>query len=352
MNLNKRIEAFSELGNFLSQFTSEGFCKKEGVLNNDSFFDSFSKTINQAQHKNGWFLPEQVVFSVTQWSKALHKNALHNWVENYNFDKITPQTVGIVMAGNIPMVGFHDLLSILISGHKALIKLSSNDANLIPLLCEYLISIAPDFNGFIKFTQGKLENFDAVIATGSNNTARYFEHYFKGKPHIIRKNRNSVAVLTGKETQDQLAALGEDVFRYYGLGCRSVSKLFVPEGYNFDSLYNAMFAYQDILKHEKYVNNYDYNKAVYLMSNFKLLDNGFLMLKEDESYSSPISSLFYETYANYEDLKDLFKEKDEQLQCIVNFPSSTKNVNFGKTQYPDLQDYADEVDTVDFLLKI
>ncbi len=352
MDLNKRIEAFSELGNFLSQFTSTDFNKKEGVLNNDSFFELFAEAIHGAQHKNGWFLPEQVIFSVNQWSQALRQQALLQWTANYNFTVSNSKTVAIVMAGNIPLVGFHDLLSILITGHKALVKLSSNDGRLIPLLCEYLCSVAPEFKKFLQFTEGKLEHFDAVIATGSNNTARYFEHYFKGKPHIIRKNRNSVAVLTGKETTEQLEALGEDIFRYYGLGCRSVSKFFVPKGYVFDAFYKAIFKFQDILKHEKFTNNYDYNKAVYLMSNFKLLDNGFLMLKEDESYSSPISSVFYETYENYDDLKILFEEKEEQLQCIVNFPSSSKNVDFGKTQHPDLQDYADGVDTVNFLLKI
>ncbi len=352
MNLNKRIEAFSELGNFLSQFTSKDFNKKEGVLNNDSFFELFAEAIHGAQHKNGWFLPEQVIFSVNQWSQALRRQALQQWTANYNFTVSDTKTVAIVMAGNIPLVGFHDLLSILISGHKALVKLSSNDTKLIPLLCDYVCSVAPEFKNFLQFTEGKLEHFDAVIATGSNNTARYFEHYFKGKPHIIRKNRNSVAVLTGEETTEQLEALGEDVFRYYGLGCRSVSKFFVPKGYSFDAFYKAIFKFQDILKHEKFTNNYDYNKAVYLMSNFKLLDNGFLMLKEDESYSSPISSVFYETYENYDDLKILFEEKDEQLQCIVNYPSNTKNVDFGKTQYPGLLDYADGVDTVNFLLKI
>lgn len=352
MNLNKRIEAFSELGKFLGQFTFESFKQQQGVLNNEFFFDLFSNAIEQAQHKNGWFLPEQVVFSVSQWSKALQKQSLQQWTSSYKFTHVEAKTVGIVMAGNIPMVGFHDLLSILISGHKALVKLSSNDANLIPLMCKYLISVAPELKNCIEFTEGKLNNFDAVIATGSNNTARYFEHYFKGKPSIIRKNRNSVAVLTGKETKEQLEALGEDIFRYYGLGCRSVSKLFVPKGYNFDAFYKAMFAYQDILKHEKYTNNYDYNKAVYLMSNFKLLDNGFLMVKEDQSYSSPISSVFYEIYDNYNDLKHLFEAKDEELQCIVNFPENHKNVDFGKTQHPNLEDYADGVDTVNFLLKI
>lgn len=352
MTLNNRIDAFSKLGNFLSQFNTPNFVQKEDVENNNSFFKQFVNAIDKAQHKNGWFLPEQVVFSIAQWAKALQKESLLKWTNSYDFEIKTSKRVGVVMAGNIPLVGFHDLLSILISGHKAVVKLSSNDVQLIPLMCEYLISVEPNFDGNIVFTEGKLENFDAVIATGSNNTARYFEHYFKGKPNIIRKNRNSVAVLTGKESTEELASLGEDIFRYYGLGCRSVSKLFVPKGYNFDTFYKSIFKFQDLLKHEKYTNNYDYNKAVYLMSNFKLLDNGFLMLKEDESYSSPISSVFFEYYESDEDLKLLFEQKEEELQCIVNFPLHSKNVGFGETQHPDLMDYADGIDTVNFLLKI
>ncbi len=352
MTLNNRIDAFSELGNFLSQFKGDSSRREESVKFNDLFFERFLSTINGAQHKNGWFLPEQVLFSVFQWSEALKKESLKDWTSVYDFVDTESKTVGIVMAGNIPLVGFHDLLSILITGHKALVKLSSDDVKLIPLLCEYLIMVAPAFKPLIEFTEGKLQDFDAVIATGSNNTARYFEHYFKDKTSIIRKNRNSVAVLTGGETKEQLSALGEDIFRYYGLGCRSVSKLLVPRGYVFDEFYKSIFKFQNILKHEKYTNNYDYNKAVYLMSSFKLLDNGFLMIKEDESYSSPISSVFFEYYDNYEDLKLLFKDKQADLQCIVNFPESTKNVDFGKTQYPNLQDYADEIDTVAFLLKI
>ncbi len=352
MTLNSRIEAFSKLGIFLSQFKEENSVQKEEVLGNDLFFERFLTAIHNSQHKNGWFLPEQVFFSVTQWSEALRKKSLQNWLEPYKFEEKERKTVGIVMAGNIPLVGFHDLLSILITGHKALVKLSSDDGQLLPILCEYLITIAPEFKPYIVFTKGKLEHFDAVIATGSNNTARYFEYYFKNKPNIIRKNRNSVAVLTGKETAVELEALGEDIFRYYGLGCRNVSKLLVPKGYNFDAFYKSIFKFQYLLKHEKYTNNYDYNKAVYLMSNFKLLDNGFLMLKEDKSYSSPISSVFFEYYEDYKDLALLFEEKEEDLQCIVNFPKSSKNVDFGKTQCPGLQDYADKIDIVDFLLKI
>ncbi|MDP5096677.1 MAG: acyl-CoA reductase, partial [Flavobacterium sp.] len=200
--------------------------------------------------------------------------------------------------------------------------------------------------------EDKLEGFDVVIATGSNNTARYFEYYFKDKPNIIRKNRNSVAVLNGTESHEDLMNLGEDIFRYFGLGCRNVSKLFVPKGYNFDAFFNAMFEYRDVIKYEKYANNYDYNKAVFLMSNFKLLDNEFLTIKEDVSYSSPISSVFYEYYEDIKDVENQLAKDAEQIQCIVSNNLIAKSVAFGKTQQPNLWDYADNVDTLAFLSKI
>jgi hypothetical protein len=198
--------------------------------------------------------------------------------------------------------------------------------------------------------EGKLENFDTVIATGSNNTARYFEYYFKDKPSIIRKNRNSVAVLNGQETKEDLEALGEDIFRYFGLGCRNVSKLFVPKGYKFDTFFEAIFKYQDVIHYEKYANNYDYNKAVFLMSNFKLLDNGFLTIKEDISYASPISSVFYEFYDNIEDLQNRLEADSEQIQCIASNNLIKNSISFGQTQSPKLWDYADNTDTISFLL--
>ena len=256
------------------------------------------------------------------------------------------------MAGNIPLVGFHDFLSVLISGHNVLVKTSSNDQHLLPFLAKYIIAIEPRFADKITFVDGKLENFDAVIATGSNNTARYFEYYFKDKPSIIRKNRNSVAVLNGKETKEQLVALGEDIFRYFGLGCRNVSKLFVPKGYSFDAFFEAIFEYQDVIHYEKYANNYDYNKAVFLMSNFKLLDNGFLTLKEDQSYASPISSVFYEFYDDIDTLQKKLQSDHEQIQCIVSNIGIENSIDFGQTQKPKLWDYADNVDTISFLLII
>jgi hypothetical protein len=240
----------------------------------------------------------------------------------------------------------------LISGHKVLIKTSSNDQHLLPFLAKYLISVNTKFENYITFVEGKLENFDAVIATGSDNTARYFEYYFKDKPSIIRKNRNSVAVLNGSESSEQMIALGEDIFRYFGLGCRNVSKIFIPKNYNFDLFFNGMFPYQDVIKYEKYANNYDYNKAVFLMSNFNLLDNEFLIIKEDSSYASPISSVFYEFYDDLTDLKNRLQTDQEKIQCIVSNDLVKNSIAFGKTQKPNLWDYADNVDTIDFLINL
>jgi hypothetical protein len=232
------------------------------------------------------------------------------------------------------------------------VKQSSNDKYLLPFLTNYLHAIEPNLKDRIKFTDNPLDEFDAAIATGSNNTARYFEYYFRKKPSIIRKNRNSIAVLNGRESNDQLEALSEDIFRYYGLGCRNVSKLFVPKGYDFDLFFKAIYKWHPIINDSKYANNYDYNKTVYLMSEFDLLENGFLILKEDHSYSSPIACLFYENYDNSDKLKDKIKNDKDKIQCIVSDGLFKDEVKFGDTQKPQLWDYADGVDTVDFLLKI
>lgn len=339
------------MGKFLGQFAASGSAQKPDVLCNDPFFSGFENLIQTAQHHNGWYTPEQVYFSVQSWANALTEDNLEQWLSRYHFPEKTPRTVALILAGNIPLVGFHDFLSVLISGNKALVKLSSNDQQLLPFLAKYLVAVAPELADFMAFTDGKLEHFDAVIATGSNNTARYFEYYFRDKPGIIRKNRNSVAVLTGNETREELTKLGEDIFRYFGLGCRNVSKLFVPNGYDFKDFFEAMFAYGDIIHYEKYANNYDYNKAVFLMSRLNILDNGFLTIKEDAAYGSPISSVFYEYY---DDLSDVTKRLDadrDQIQCVVS-GAIDHSVPFGKTQQPELWDYADNVDTIQFLLSL
>jgi hypothetical protein len=355
MSQNDKKRGFIELGKFLKQFSETGNSIDSAVLYNDLFFDEFQNLIQLSQSHNGWYTPENVYFSIQSWATALTEENLNKWLSAYNLTLDCAQedkSVGLILAGNIPLVGFHDFLSVLISGHKVLIKMSSNDQFLLPFLAKYLITIEPKFANKITFIEGKLENFDAVIATGSNNTARYFEYYFKNKPSIIRKNRNSVAVLNGEETKEQLIALGEDIFRYFGLGCRNVSKLFVPKDYSFTAFFEAMFEYQNIIHYEKYANNYDYNKAVFLMSNFQLLDNGFLTLKEDNSYASPISSVFYEYYDSIEELQTRLLSENEQIQCFVSNNLVKNSIDFGSTQKPNLWDYADNVDTISFLLTI
>jgi len=352
MTLETKKSVFVELGKFLSQFSEDASSQKSDVLYNDIFFDDFNNLIHLSQSHNGWYTPEQVYFSIQSWAEALTKENIDKWLSAYKIDENNenPKTVALILAGNIPLVGFHDFLSVLITGNKALIKTSSNDQHLLPFLAKYLIAVDENFKDKITFVEGKLENFDAVIATGSNNTARYFEYYFKDKPSIIRKNRNSAAILTGKETTEELEALGEDIFRFFGLGCRNVSKLFIPKDYSFEAFFQAIFKYQDVIHYEKYANNYDYNKAVFLMSNFKLLDNGFLTLKEDSSYASPISSVFYEYYENLEELEKRLQEDTDQIQCIVSTNLIANSTAFGETQKPQLWDYADNVDTITFLL--
>lgn len=350
MNLNQRIDSFAQLGQFFKQFTTSKIEKKEDSEINTLFFDAFKMQIERAQESNGWFTKDNVLFAIESLAKSLTKENLEKWTSNYSFLENNPKNIAIIMAGNIPLVGFHDLLSVLISGNNAIVKLSSNDQFFLPLIVKYLEYNNLYFKGKITFTKGKLENFDAVIATGSNNTARYFEHYFGKYPNIIRNNRNSVAILTGNETKEELELLGEDIFKYFGLGCRSVSKLFVPKDYNFDLLFNALYKYKDIINYKKYENNYDYNKAVYIMSLFNVLENGFVMLKEDANFASPIATLFFEYYPNSKALFERLKLNDENIQCIVSNLDSKDFIKFGESQNPNLWDYADGVDTLAFLL--
>ena len=350
MTLETKKSAFVELGKFLSQFSENNTLKNPAVLRNETFFDAFVELIHLSQSHNGWYTPENVYFSIHSWAEALTEENLNQWLSSYTIPIQKPKNIALILAGNIPLVGFHDFLSVLLTGNNVLVKTSSNDQHLLPFLAKYIIAVNSELANNITFAEGKLENFDAVIATGSNNTARYFEYYFKDKPSIIRKSRNSIAVLNGNETKEQLSALGEDIFRYFGLGCRNVSKLFVPKGYSFNAFFEAIFEYQDVIHYEKYANNYDYNKAVFLMSNFKLLDNGFLTIKEDQSHASPISSVFYEFYEDINVLKTRLKLENERIQCIVSDNLIVNSIGFGQTQKPKLWDYADNIDTISFLL--
>ena len=352
MQLQERINAFVKLGDFLRQFSNKDIQKDDKVEHNNVFFDGFKHQLKLAEEHNGWFNKDNLTFAINSWTEALTRANIETWLDPYIIENTSPKKVAIIMAGNIPLVGFHDFLSVLITGHSVLVKQSSNDKQLLPYLAKYLEFVEPQFKDTIEFTEEKVEDFDAVIATGSDNTARYFEYYFRGKPSIIRKNRNSVAVLTGDESATDLKNLSEDIFRYYGLGCRNVSKLFVPKGYDFNAFFEGIYHWHPIIQQAKYANNYDYNKAVYLMSEFDMLENGFFMIKEDSSYASPIATAFFEYYENQGALKEKLNVDAEKIQCIVSQGFTENEIAFGSTQKPQLWDYADSVDSVKFLLSI
>ena len=342
MELQQRINAFSELGKILKHHLS----KDESISSNPIL----DQAMFLAQQANGWFDQDNLNFAFGQWAALLTSDKLTKWMANYPENQRAYKEVGIVAAGNIPLVGFHDLLSVLICGAKAQVRLSKNDKHLLPALVRLLEELEPGFKGRTNFTEDRLTGFDAVIATGSNNTARYFDHYFGRYPHIIRRNRNGVAVLDGSETATELEALADDIFRYFGLGCRNVSKIFIPEGYDFDPFFKAMYSRRSVINHHKYMNNYDYNKAVYLMSDIPLLDNEFMLLKEDTGYASPIGVVYHEAYKNLDEVVSRLSHDRDQIQCVVSKIGLEESLYFGQAQLPALEDYADGVDTVDFVL--
>ena len=256
------------------------------------------------------------------------------------------------MAGNIPAVGFHDLLCSLLLNFNCIVKLSSDDKLLIPFIVKFLESRNNNLKSKVIFESETLKNFDGVIATGNNNSHRYFDYYFSKYPTILRKTRHSIAVLDGNESDTDLSELSNDIFNYFGLGCRSVSKVFIPRGYDLDLLFNAFFRHKGVVNHNKYVNNFDYNKAVYLMSKQKFIENGFIILKEDPKLGSPIGCLFYEFYDNNEEITELIKNNSKSIQCVASNMNFDTNIKFGQAQCPNISDYADNNDTIKFLLKI
>ncbi len=354
-DLADRISAFEVLGRFLGQYSET---RKDADLKklNSFFLDDFRNTIIQAGIYNNWFTQDNVEYALQQWSEALSQAELEAWVQRYPADHFHPspsRTVALIMAGNIPMVGFHDFLSVLLSGHKALIKPSSDDSLLITFIAQILVAIDRRFAEHILFAEGKLSDFDAVIATGSNNSSRYFDYYFSKYPHIIRKNRTSTAVLLGDETQEQLEKLGDDVFRYFGLGCRSISKLYLPKGFDLDRIFKAFYNYKGVIDNKKYSNNYDYNRAIFLMEKQAFLENGFVMLKESDRLHAPAAIVYYEFYENREALTQTLAKLEEQLQCVVGQKRAPlAQIGFGQSQQPHLWDYADKVDTLRFLRTI
>jgi len=340
MTLKERIESFSELGKTLRNSLAEKNNKNSALL---------SELINNQHLKNEWFTPDNVKMAIGSIAEELTSDNLTRWCYAYPqlIHQAKPINVGVVMAGNIPLVGFHDFISVLISGNNIIAKTSSKDSDLINYIAELLSRINNGFKKHMKITDKTLSGFDAVIATGSDNSSRYFEYYFGKHPHIIRKNRNSISILEGNETDAELNSLGLDIFSYFGLGCRNVSKIYLPAGYDINRMTRNWDDYTANIYHKKYANNYDFNKAVYLVNKEKFHDTGYLLMKEEKGLSSPVSVLHYEFYNSQTAVKqqtDLLKEK---IQCIV----GQREIPFGKAQSPHLWDYADGIDTIEFLLK-
>ncbi|MEQ7802330.1 acyl-CoA reductase [Pedobacter sp. ASV1-7] len=315
--------------------------------------EAFKNLVLSASNSNAWFTAEEVNRALNSLHNMLNQHDLEIWFKDINVTK-TPKKVGLILAGNIPMVGFHDVIAVLATGNIALIKLSSTDDKLVPALLQALVKFEPLLADRIIYVE-RLKDFDAVIATGSNNTARYFDFYFGKGPNIIRKNRNSVAVITGNETKEELEQLGHDVFDYFGLGCRNVSKLYIPEDYDIKNFFEPIEKFNDIINHFKYNNNYDYNKSIYLVNLKHHYDNGFLLLTEGDSLSSPLSVLYYETYTNINQVEEILKSKADDIQCVVSkapLKLKTPVLGFGQSQNPKLWDYADNVNTIDFLSRL
>ena len=345
------------LGKFLKQFSSVSFNSDRDISDlNEKFAESFNLQIKQAEIHNPWFTQEFIRYTLESIALSLEEDKLNKWLKKYPElleNHSDQKRIGLVLAGNIPLVGFHDMVSIIFSGHTFQGKLSSKDNKLFPILKEILCHINPEMLKTINFSVSPLKDIDAIIATGSNNSSRYFNYYFGKYPNIIRKNRNSIAILNGNESNVELRKLADDIFIYFGLGCRNVSKIFIPEKYDPVTFLSCMENYSYLYNHNKYANNYDYQKAVYLIEQIDHLDTGFLLTKEDSGYSSPVGVVFYERYDSQERLKSKIKNDNELIQCIISSNGFIEgSVNFGESQRPDLWDYSDNVDTLKFLINL
>lgn len=345
MILTEKIKLLSRLGSVLDHL-GEGKEWPGFVIGlSKSEYDDFAQLIERVHVHNGWFTKSAVQTAFKGIAAWLTEENLQNWIHPYEFKFNAPKRVAIIMAGNIPLVGFHDFLSVFLSGHKAVIKLSSSDQHLFKAIVHYLQLMDGRFADYIEIKESFLGEFDAVIATGSDNSSNYFESYFGKHPHIIRKNRTSVAVIDGSETKEELTELGKDIFTYFGLGCRNVSQLWIPMDFDLNKFFEAIYEFNPVIHHNKYANNYDYNKAVYLMNKANLLDNGFLLLKEDFNLNSPLGMLHYVRYKDSIDAEHFLQDNKDKIQVIVG-----KNyIPFGMSQKPGLTDYADGVNTLKFL---
>lgn len=349
MNLNNLLEqksALIQLGKVLNLMIEHDNWPGYSCGVEEQEFLAFKLAVKKASAVNPWFSHEMISNSLKAWCNNFTEENLDKWLDNYSgLNSKYNKTVLIICAGNLPMVGWHDILCCFISGYSVKVKLSSDDDILIPAIVSLLQLFYPEIKNRVHFLKSKPENYDLVIATGSNNSNRYFNYYFGDLPHIFRNNRTSIAVLDHSTTKTELENLADDIFQYYGLGCRSVTKLYLPEGYDIDKLFKSVFKYKNVINHNKYMNNYDYNRSIYLLQSIKFLDNGFLILKECEDLFSPVSVVNYEFYKDLDNLEDQIKLDSSSIQCRV----GVGGIPFGSAQKPNLWDYADGLDTINFL---
>ena len=345
MNLNNRITLFVKLGRFFSDYINNNL---ESLEKN-----KFDKAINESILHNSFFSKKNILKSLLSWSNVLTKKSIDDFLSNYLIkNKKREKKIAIIMAGNIPLVGFHDFFCVIISGNFAVIKLSSKDSHLFKFILSFLVKENPDFSTKFDVVEKKLQIFDAVIATGNNISANQFELYFKKYPKIIRKNRHSIAILNGNETKKEIELLANDIFYYYGLGCRNVSKIFIPNNYNLDILFKSFVLWNEVINKNSYSNNYNYYRAIYLLNKEVFFDNGFVLLKESEKIGSPVGTIYFEYYKSDNQIKEMIKKNNEKIQCIVSNNNYPKTIKFGETQMPNLNDFADDIDTFNFLLKL
>lgn len=341
LTTGQRIDAFAVLGQAMRD-SAAGMTTGHAGL--------FAGLADTAHLSNPWFTPGNVRCALGAAGNVLTAEKLKRWLSHYPElnDNRQPCTVGVVMAGNIPLVGFHDLLCVLITGNRLQAKLSTKDELLMKAAVDTLISLEPGFKDYIQLTAGKLSGFDVVIATGSNNTSRYFEYYFRNIPSVIRRNRNSIAILDGTETSGELTLLGDDIFSYFGLGCRNISKLYIPAGYDVTTLPDFWKRYETLRGHYKYAVNYDHNKAVMIVNREPFTDAGFVMLRQDTSLTPPMAVVNFEFYDGPEIPEQEAERLKSRLQCVTGHG----RIPFGNSQQPELWDYADKIDIISFLLKI
>lgn len=340
----KIINAFVVLGTILKELGENQAYSIRSAAVTEQEFDEINEVITREFHYNGWFTEDSIRQAMRGISSWLTSEQLTEWSNQYPQNP-TQKDVAVIMAGNIPLVGFHDFLCVLLSGHRVICKQSSEDARMLPALVKLLFHFEPELVNCIRFSDRKLEGYQAVIATGSNNSMLHFEQYFAHVPHVFRGHRTSVAVITGQETTEELKELGVDCLTYFGRGCRNVTHLLFPEGFDLNRFFESIVDLSDVVNNKKYGNNYDYNKAVHLMNLSTFLDNNFLLLKESDQLFSPLSMLHYQFYRSKEELTAFLASNRSSIQCVV----GRDFIPFGQAQCPSLNDYADGIDTMAFL---